>query len=139
MADILINNKDAQKTWGVYMGKGFMNSLLAPLGVKDYVENEVRTEHGTRYMIPTGAPFFSKRSLTLSFVIIGKSQADFFEKQSSFMQEMYKGIVNIQIPAWSNDTFKLHYTGQSCTWNMNTKRTIATITLKFDETNPKDR
>lgn len=140
MSDLLINNQDAQQIWGVHMGRGFLNALLAPSEVKEYITNEVRDENGTRYYVPLGAPYLKERNLQLPFVLIGATSADFFTKQQSFLNEMYKGSVMIKIPAWANDiTFRLYYNGQSSTWQMNASRTLATITLKFTEPNPNNR
>lgn len=121
------------------MGKGFLDALLAPLQAKDYITNEVRDEDGIRYYKPMGAPFFDKRSITLSFVIVGENTQDFYAKQRAFLDTIYEGNIVLSVPAWSTERFKLLYTGQSCTWNMNKARNLATITLKFDEPNPKDR
>lgn len=139
MADLLINNKDAQSNWGIHMGKDFLDTLLAPLEVKEYVTNEVRDEDGTRIMMPNGAPFFKQRSLVLSFVCIGTSEADFKAKKEAFLRVIYGGQITLKIPPVSNDVYRLIYNGQGCTWKMNAKRTIATITLKFVEPNPRNR
>lgn len=140
MSDLLINGNDAETTYGVRMGNGFLNALLAPCQAKEYITNEVRNEHGTRYVVPSGAPYLAERSVTLSFVLKGDSEQDFYTKQQAFLAVMYAGAVNICVPAWSNSViFRFYYTGNGCTWNMNTKRTIATITLKFNEPDPTNR
>ena len=137
MNDLLINGKDALSNWGVHMGQGFLNTLLAPLELKDYVTNEVRDEDGIRVLNST--PSVKNRNVTLSFVIIGTTQADLMNKRNAFLAEIYKGRVTIQVPAVSDDTYKLHYKGQSASWNMNKARTIASLSLSFTESNPTDR
>ncbi|MCR5697773.1 MAG: hypothetical protein K6G73_12440 [Marinilabiliaceae bacterium] len=140
MSELLINGNDAETTYGVKMGKGFLNALLAPCQVKEYVTNESRNEHGTRYYVPNGAPYLQERAVTLSFVLKGESPQDFYTKQAAFMALLYGGYITLCVPEWdSNIVFKLYYTGNGCTWNMNTKRTIATLTLKFTEPNPNNR
>lgn len=140
MSDLLINGNDAETTYGIHMGNGFLNALLAPCQAKEYVTNECRNEHGTRYVVPNNAVYLSERSLTLSFVLIGTSQNDFHTKQAAFMQLLYSGYITLCVPSWSsNEVFRLYYTGNGCTWNMNKQRTVATLTLKFNEPDPTDR
>ena len=40
--ELLINGKDAWTTWGVCMGEGFLDSIDAPVPMKDYIENGSR-------------------------------------------------------------------------------------------------
>ena len=39
MADLLINGRDAYKTWGVRMGDKFLDVLGASLPMKEFIEN----------------------------------------------------------------------------------------------------
>ena len=48
MADLLINGRDAYKTWGVRMGDKFLDVLGASLPMKEFIENKSRLEHGKR-------------------------------------------------------------------------------------------
>ena len=51
MADLLINGRDAYKTWGVRMGDKFLDVLGASLPMKEFIENKSRLEHGKRVII----------------------------------------------------------------------------------------
>lgn len=49
--DLLINNRDAFLVWGVNMGDGFIESLYAPLPMKDVIENKSRLQDGKKVII----------------------------------------------------------------------------------------
>ena len=65
MADLLINGRDAYKTWGVRMGDKFLDVLGASLPMKEFIENKSRLEHGKRVIINN--PKIDEREITLSF------------------------------------------------------------------------
>lgn len=49
MAELIINNKDALKEWGVRMGNSFFDVLGAPVSLKEFIENKSRLEHGKKW------------------------------------------------------------------------------------------
>ena len=56
---------------GVYVwGEGFLDSIDAPVPMKDYIENESRLEHGKR--IITENAKVDSRNFTLEFTIMGE-------------------------------------------------------------------
>ena len=123
MTDLLINEKDAFATWGVRMGEGFLDVIGASAPMKDFIENKSRLEHG-------------KRVITLSFTIESNSQSDYQAKKKAFFDELYKGVVDIQIPANSSEVYHLIYTGKSVTYAQSLDRTFGKISAKFNEPNP---
>ena len=137
MGELLINGMDAFAVWGVRMGNGFIDALDTPLTMKEYIENESRIEHGKRVLVVN--PMISSRSVTLPFTIEGESQSDYQLKKKSFEEELYKGIITIQIPMNSNDVFKLVYKGQCASYGQNRTRTFGKFNAKFEESNPTDR
>ena len=97
MADLLINGKDALKM-GVRMGDGFINSLLIPFPIKDYIENESRLEHGKR--IEFNNLKKDSREVTLMFNIEGNNFEDFRTKLKDFEAILYRGKVEIEVPKY---------------------------------------
>ena len=134
MADLLINGKDAYTFWGVRMGEGFLDVIGASAPTKDFIENKSRLEHGKRVII--NDPKVDEREITLSFTIEGSSQSDYQSKRKAFFDELYKGKVDIQVPANSNDIYHLIYLGKSITYAQSLDRTFGKISSKFCEPNP---
>ena len=58
---------------------------------------------------------------------------------SAFFDELYKGVVDIQIPANSSEVYHLIYTGKSVTYAQSLDRTFGKISAKFNEPNPANR
>lgn len=137
MAYLLINNKDAYTIWGVRMGEGFLDVLGASSPMKEFIENKSRLEHGKRVIINN--PKVDEREITLSFTIEGNSQSDYQAKKKAFFEELYKGAVDIQVPANSNEIYHLIYLGKSVTYAQSLDRTFGKISAKFNEPNPTNR
>ena len=137
MAYLLINNKDAYTIWGVRMGEGFLDVLGASSPMKEFIENKSRLEHGKRVIINN--PKVDEREITLSFTIEGNSQSDYQAKKKAFFEELYKGAVDIQVPANSNEIYHLIYLGKSVTYAQSLDRTFGKISAKFNEPNPANR
>lgn len=134
MADLLINGRDAFQVWGVRMGDNFLNSLGASVPMKDFIENKSRLEHGKRIIATT--PKLDEREITLAFTIEGNSQSDYQTKKIAFFEELYKGVIDIQIPAISNAIYRLIYLGKSITYAQSVDRTFGKCSIKFCEPNP---
>ena len=79
MKDLIIGKTgttlvDAYAEYGIRMGDGFLDTLLAPREMKDYITNESRMNHGREITLKdTNAPFmgerFNFREITLTFVL----------------------------------------------------------------------
>ena len=137
MSDLLINTQDAYTTWGVRMGEGFLDVLGASSPMKEFIENKSRLEHGKRVII--NDPKIDERELTLSFTIEGNSQSDYQAKKKAFFEELYKGVVDIQVPANSNEIYHLIYLGKSVAYAQSLDQTFGKISAKFNEPNPANR
>ena len=130
--DLLINDKDAWETFGVNMGDGFLENILAPAGNKSYIENESRNEHGKRVLYTNAK--LSDRDVTLPFNIHGSSQPDYLQKYNSFVEELQKGKVVITVPV-INKKFTLSYL-KSTSFALGTSRINSKLSVKFNEPNP---
>ena len=137
MDELLINGENAYTTWGVRMGEGFLDVIGASAPMKDFSENKSRLEHGKRVIINN--PKVDEREITLSFTIEGNSQSDYQSKKKAFFDELYKGKIDIQIPANSSEVYHLIYTGKSVTYAQGLDRTFGKISAKFNEPNPANR
>lgn len=135
--ELFINEKDAWTTWGVNMGEGFLDTLDAPLPMKDYIENDSRLEHGKR-MLTTDARVDS-RELTLEFTIMGNDQADYRNKRKTFLSELQQGAFTLSVPALGEEVYHLVYTGKNISYDISLDRTFGRMSSKFTEPNPADR
>lgn len=132
--ELLINNKDAYATWGVRMGDGFLDAIGASASMKEFIENKSRLEHGKRVIVSN--PKLDEREITLSFTIEGNSPTDYQTKKKAFFDELYKGSVDIQVPANSSEIYHLIYLGKSITYAQSLDRTFGKCSMKFCEPNP---
>ena len=137
MDELLINGENAYTTWGVRMGEGFLDAIGASAPMKDFIENKSRLEHGKRVIINN--PKVDEREITLSFTIEGNSQSDYQAKKKAFFEELYKGVVDIQVPANSNEIYHLIYLGKSVAYAQSLDQTFGKISAKFNEPNPANR
>lgn len=137
MADLIINNRNAFTEWGVRVGDGFLDAIGAPAPMKDFIENKSRLEHGKRVIINN--PKLDERDVILTFTIQGSSQADYQAKKSAFQNELYKGVLTIQIPSNGSEVYHLIYTGKSISYAQSLDRTFGKLTVKFNEPNPNNR
>ena len=134
MDELLINGENAYTTWGVRMGEGFLDVIGASAPMKDFIENKSRLEPGKRVIINN--PKVDEREITLSVTIEGNSQSDYQSKKKAFFNELYKGKVDIQVPANSSEIYHLIYLGKSITYAQSLDRTFGKISDKFNEPNP---
>ena len=137
MNELLINDENAYTTWGVRRGEGVLDAIGASAPMKDFIENKSRLEHGKRVIINN--PKVDEREITLSFTIEGNSQSDYQAKKKAFFEELYKGVVDIQVPANSNEIYHLIYLGKSVAYAQSLDQTFGKISAKFNEPNPANR
>ena len=135
--ELIINNKDAWTQWGVNMGDGFIDTLDAPLPMKDYIENESRLEDGKRVLTTNVKK--DSRDITLSFTITGTSESDYRAKKKAFETELYNGALTISVPKISTDVYHLIYTGKNVSYGLSLDRCFGNFSAKFEEPNPSDR
>lgn len=133
---LYINDVDAS-THKVFMGEGFLNKILAPCEMKNYITNDSALEHGKRYIASN--PKMQERSLTLTFNIHGDTQSEFIGNMAWLQNIFYGGEVRLKIPAISESIYRLIYTGKSIAYNQDVMRLNGTITAGFVEPDPTDR
>jgi len=130
-------------TYGVMMGDGFLDALLAPVPVKPYISNKSRLMDGKRIIIPAGSMRKDERSLTLNFTISGTSTSDFRTKRTNFYNLLYGGLVIMGFAgndAPTTDKFRLYYEpGNSVTYGGDLSHSFCKIAVRFIEADPTDR
>lgn len=134
--DLFINGKDAFDKWGVNMGDNFLNVLLTPPPVKEYIENKSRTEDGKKVLFDNKKN--DERDMTLTFTIQGDNQSDYLSKYKAFMAEMYSGMVSIKVPVLGSDVYHVYYKN-AASYAMSLDRTFSKISMKVCEPNPAER
>ena len=132
----MINGKDAFDVWGVNMGDNFLNVLLMPPPVKDYIENKSRLENGKRVNLSNKKA--DEREINLTFTIQGDNQADYISKFKVFMEEMASGLVEIKVPVLGNDVYHVYYKN-AVSFAMSIDRTFSKIAMKVCEPDPANR
>lgn len=135
--ELLINGKDAYTTWGVSMGDYFLDNIEAPVSVKDYISNESRIENGKRVITDASVIKLASRDVTLQFHICGEFQEDYLSNKKAFQQELYKGVIDIQIPSRGSETYHLLYQGKQVSYSQSF--TEGKLSAKFEEPNPANR
>ena len=137
MIELKLNNTDAG-TIGVKMGKGFLDALLAPKPLKEFVSNESRLEDGVRTIVPS-TPKIASRDVTLTFQITGSNSTAFNTNKAAFFALLYAGSVTIEVPQNSSEKFKLIYVGNAPAYKGGLSGYACKVTVKFNEPNPNDR
>lgn len=135
--DLIVNRKDAFTTWGIRIGEGFLDALGSSVPMKEFIVNKSRLEHGKRVITTT--PKVDERELTLSFTIEGVTASDYQEKKKAFFEELYKGVIDIQVPLVSSEIYHLIYLGKNITYAQSLDRTFGKCSMKFCEPNPDNR
>lgn len=131
--------------FGIMMGDGFMDALLAPVPNKPYVQNKSRLQHGKSIIIDPNIIRKDERSLTLVFVLSGATQAEFKTRRALFYDLLYSGELYIKFgfddstPISTNDVFHLYYDGNSVQYGEDLTHRCCRISIKFVEANPNDR
>ena len=136
MADLLINTKDALETWGVRMGDNFISAIQEPAPLKEFVENKSRLNDGKE--VDVSNPKLDERDVTLVFNIEGDTESRYLSNYKSFVAELQKGKVDINVPVLGTEIYHLIFK-KSSSFSMNRQRTFSKLSVKFNEPNPNNR
>ena len=128
--------QDIFEVYGVSFIKGGYLKLLNTSKAKEYVKNESRLEHGTRYLASPNYAKRSEREVSLDILFEANSMADFVTKYEAFTDRVSSGLFFLKIPTYHR-VFKLVYS--DITPKQKYRENKATFTLKLTEPNPKDR
>lgn len=145
MDGLLINGLNAYETYGAMMGDGFLDTLLAPVPLKPFVQNKSRLMDGKDVVVVRDNIRKDSRTFTLIFNISGRSQEDYRAKKIAFYTALYNGALTISFAQPmhgskpTDDVFHLIYDGTSVSFAQNIAQTACKITVKFEEPNPANR
>lgn len=128
--------EDINVKYGVMVARGGYEKLLEYPALKSFIKWEDRRKDGTEYLISPETMKQNEKTVSLPLVLIGETEADYYEKYEAFMQRITSGMVYLKIVSL-NRVFKVVYSGIS---NLTKKgKNCSTFTIKFIEPNPKDR
>ena len=133
--NLIINGKDARKTWGVVTTQNTLSALLAPAPLKERPSFSSRLEHGSR--IDNSDPKVAQRDLNLEIQMTAQSPEQFYGRHAAFSEELEKGEFILSTTDRPDVVYHLLY--DSCPQYTQFCRGIATLALKCTEPNPKDR
>lgn len=132
---LYINGTDAWKEWGIFIDSNSLSALMTPPATKDYLSNESRLEHGTRYY--TSNVKMKERDVTLSLQFVASSESDFLSKYASFCEVLQGGTLDVKTKFQPNVVYHCLYV--SCTQYSEFNHTMAKFSLKLREPNPTNR
>ena len=134
--ELYINGQDAWTKWGIQMDDTSLSALMTPPGIKDYVKNQSRLEHGSRYIVQSTK--FKERDITLSLQFIADTKVHFYANYEAFCsQVLSKGNITIKTKYQPTVYYRCIY--QSCTQYRQFMGKVAKFSLKLVEPNPMDR
>lgn len=134
---LYINDVDAYTEYGISLNEAGLSTLITFPERKDFVKNEVRTEHGTRYNL-TSPPCIKEREVTLYFHMYANNSEHFNERLNT-LKELFIATVEIKLRTSfePNVCYRLLYV--SCLPLTQFRQEYALIGIKFVEPNPNNR
>lgn len=133
--ELYINGKDAYQTWGMSLTDGSVSALMTPPPMKDYIENNDRTQHGRRIL----DKYIRKqaRDLTLQVHFHASSQAAFLAAYEGFCAELANGWLTIRTKWQPTVYYRCVYV--SCNQFSQFSMGLAKFSLKLNEPDPDNR
>lgn len=130
--------QDAFTAYGVRMGDNFIDTLMQPSSMKEFLTSDSRLENGVRVNMSSAK--VNKRSLTLTFVITNGNGKSMIENLRNFYSALYNIRLRMRVPTIENGTYyHLYYTGKSISYGSSIDKTISKLSVGFDEPNPTKR
>ena len=130
-----INEVDIS-TYGCSLCKGTYEKFLTPPPMKDYIQNQCRSEHGTRVVANASTSRMKEREISFSVFISGSTQADYLTKYNAFLSAITGGIFTLYLPVLGM-TYRLLYTDCKQYGDYGVK--AGRFTLNVIEPNPNNR
>ncbi len=138
--------EDAWDEYGVNMGSGFIDALLAPAPMKSFIESDCRLEDGKRVI--SAYAYQDSRDVTLSFTVLGDDKEDdddednegkdCLSRLAAFYALLHKGELVLKVPTLGDDVYHLVYK-KSSSFSHGTSRRVCTVSVKFTEPDPSNR
>lgn len=141
---LTINGKDAYTTWGVTLDASALSTLMTPPPLKPFVSNKSGAEDGKEVLgVSTQEeraffrPRLDSREITLAINLTARSEAEFLERYNSFVAELMAGVITLSTKWQAGVVYRLIYL--SATQFSQLRRSVASISLRLEEPNPRDR
>lgn len=131
-----INGKDVFTEFGAVFMKGTYEALLKPVGMKQFITNNSRLEHGVRYVANANTAKTNERNIQLSLFISGSSELDYLSKVAALMNELENGSFTLKV---TDLGYVYHLVYSDCASYGDYGRKRGKFTLKLIEPNTKDR
>ena len=129
---------DAFKQFGIKMGDNFIDTLMQPSAVKEYISNDSRLENGIRVNISPCK--IASRSVTLTFVVTDLNGVDMITNLRNFYNALYEIKIAIRMPKVEESVYyNLLYTGKSISYGATIDRRTSKLSVNFDEPDPTSR
>lgn len=133
--ELFINGKDAYDTWGMSLSDTSLSALLTPPPNKEYIESKSRLENGKSVILDNVK--VDERDVTLQVHFTAKSQKQFFDRYSSFCEELKGGKLELRTVYQPTVLYRFVYL--SCQQFSQFMRGIAKFSLRLNEPNPDNR
>lgn len=134
MADY-INSKELFSTWGASLMAGSLSELLAPPTMKEYVENDYRSQDGHEVLVTE--PRVESRDFALNFLLVGSDRADLLAKYKSFVEDLQSGLLELNF-ALAGQKFYCYYLN-SQKFNCYIASNMMSLNVYLREPNPNKR
>lgn len=106
MKNSALISKDSGSTWvdiyqvyGASFIRGSYTKLIMRQQVKDYVKNESRLQHGSRYLVGSDYTKYKEKTTRCDILIEASSESDLSDKIENFTDFMSTGSIWLKIPS----------------------------------------
>lgn len=138
VGELFINNKDAQKEYGISFGADSFTVLLTPAPLKPYIEDKSALSHGKQVLNDErNAPKLDERDMQLTFNLKANNLTQFLQRYAKFTEVLSLGKVDIRTKYQPDVTYHCKYI--SCVQFSQYNGRLAKFILKLNEPNPNNR
>lgn len=131
---VYINGNDIATTWGAILGEGSYAEFLTPASMKEYVENDYRSQHGREVLM--SEPRFDSRDITAIFHLRAQSEKTLLANYEAFVNTLASGMLKIRIPDLGY-TYNVYYVNSTKFDHFNLLS--LSLSVNFREPNPANR
>lgn len=134
---LFINGNDAYVRYGISMDDTALSTLMGGLQRKEWIKNELRSEHGTRY-VTSAPPKVQQREVSLGFHMYADNEQQFmarFRTFEGFLRD--SGVITLHTSFEPTVRYRLLFSAIAQFTQY--RREYARISVRFIEPNPTDR
>lgn len=131
---VYFNGIDIRKSFNTHLADKSYDAFLGAAGMKTYVKNEFRAQHGTQVLV--SRPRVKERTVTFELIIKGDSAEEFLHNYQEILDILQSGWVEISIPDLGY-IYRMLYEDSTKIGQFNLRS--GKIAVKMTEPNPKNR